>query len=135
MSIVNFVDYTQIINKDYRILLLDVQHASPTPLQWSFTINELKENIENLKQLNIKFAFIFNVKKLGIISTEYIMEFIKVLTSYADLLENRLIATSVVYEGIIINTIFELIKIFYKTKKPIDFVKDMNSAVKFIDSI
>jgi len=135
MSVVKFTEFTQIINKETRILLLDVQHASPTPLQWAFTINELKENIENLNQLNIKFSFIFNVKKIGLIATEYIMEFVKLFTSYGELLENRLIATSVIYEGNIINTLFELIKLFYKTKKPIEFVKDMNSAVKFIDSI
>ena len=134
MSVVKFVEFTQIINKESRILLLDVQHAAPTPLQWAFTINELKENIENLKQLNLKFSFIFNVKKIGIISTEYILDFVNLFISYGELLENRLIATSVIYEGSIINTIFELIKLFYKTKKPIDFVKDMNSAVNFINS-
>lgn len=134
MSIEKFVDYTQVINKDYRILYFDVKFAHPTPLQWTFVINEFNENIRVLKNLDCKFAFVMDVKLIGIISTEYILEFINVLKSNSDLLESKLIASAIIYEGALINKLFEIIKIFYKTKKPLEFVSDMRKAVEFIES-
>jgi hypothetical protein len=134
MSIEKFVDYTQILNKDYRILLFEVKSAHPTPLQWTFVINEFNENIRVLKNLGCKFAFILDVKLIGMISTEYIMEFINLLKSNAELLESKLIVTSVIYEGVLINKMFDIIKLFYKTKKPLEFFSDMHKAIDYIDS-
>ena len=133
INIEKFVEFTQVINKDYRILFFEVKCASPTPLQWSFLINEFNENIRVLTQLDCKFAFVLDVKLIGLISTEYILEFIKLLTKNSILLESKLISTSVIYEGVLINKMFEIIKLFYKTKKPIEFVSDMQKAVDFID--
>ena len=129
-----FVDFTQIINKDYRILLFDVKCPTPTPLQWTFVVNEVKENFRVLKNLNCEFALVLDVKLVGMISTEYILDFINILKDHGDLLESKLIATSVIYEGALINKMFEIIKLFYKTKKPLEFVSDMRKAVDFIDS-
>ena len=133
-SIAKFVDYTQVINNDYRILYFDIKSPYPTPLQWTFVINEFNENIRVLKKLDCKIAFVLNLKLVGLLSTDYILEFIKILESLAPYIESKLIATSVIYEGILINKMFDLIKMFYKTKKPIDFVLDMRKAVHFIDS-
>jgi hypothetical protein len=133
MSIEKFVDYTQIINKDYRILLFDVKFSHPTPLQWTFVINEFNENIRVLKNLECKFAFILDVKLIGMISTEYIMEFINLLKSNTQLLESKLISTSVIYEGLLINKMFDIIKLFYKTKKPLEFCPDMRKAIELIE--
>jgi hypothetical protein len=130
----NHLKFTQVINKDYRILFFEVKTAYPTPLQWSFLVNEFNENIRVLKQLNCKFAFVLDVKLISLISTEYILEFIKLLTENSILLESKLIATSVIYQGVLINKMFEIIKLFYKTKKPIEFVSNMQKAVDFIDS-
>lgn len=134
INIEKFVEFTQVINKDYRILFFEVKTSSPTPLQWSFLINEFNENIRVLKQLDCKFAFVLDVKLVGLISTEYILEFINLLKSVGVFLESKLISTSVIYEGVLINKMFEIIKLFYKTKKPIEFVSDMKKAVEFIDS-
>lgn len=134
MSVDKYIDYTQISNKGYRILLFDVKFPHPTPLQWAFAMNEFKDHLECFKDLKCKFAFIFEAKNIGIMSTSYVLEFIKVLVSYEETLETNLIASSVIYEGGIINTLFELLKVFYKTKKPIEFVKNMNLAIDFIDN-
>ena len=134
VTVEKFVEFTQVINKDYRILFFEVKSAYPTPLQWSFLINEFNENIRVLKQLDCKFAFVLDVKLVGLISTEYILEFINLLKSVGVFLESKLISTSVIYEGVLINKMFEIIKLFYKTKKPIEFVSDMKKTVEFIDS-
>ena len=65
---------------------------------------------------------------------EYIMDFINTLVKYEELLEQNFIATSVIHEGVLISKLFEILKMFYKTKKPIEFVSDMNKAVEFIDN-
>ena len=134
VSVSKFVDFTQIINKDYRILLFEVKCPTPTPLQWTFVVNEFKENLRVLKNLNCNFALVLDVKLIGIVSTEYILDFINILKENGELLESKLIATSVIYEGILINKMFEIIKLFYKTKKPLDFFGDMHKAVEYIDS-
>ena len=134
IEIDKYLELTQIINKDYRILYFEVKTPYPSPLQWKFFINELTENLNVFKHLKNKFAFVMNVKIIGIISTEYIMEFINTLLTFEELLETTLISTSVIYEGSLITTLFELLKMFYKTKKPIEFVSNMNKAVEFIDS-
>ena len=134
MSIEKFVELTQIINKDYRILYFDVKMAYPTPLQWKFCMSEFDEHLSVLKHLNCKSAFIMNVKVIGLLSTEHIMDFINTLLKYEELLETNFIATSVIYEGSLISTLFEILKLFYKTKKPIEFVSNMTKAVEFIDS-
>ena len=116
INVEKFVEFTQVINKDYRILFFEVKTPYPTPLQWSFLINEFNENIRVLKQIDCKFAFVLDVKLVGLISTEYILEFINLLKSVGLFLESKLISTSVIYEGVLINKMFEIIKLFYRTK-------------------
>jgi hypothetical protein len=134
VSIDKYIDFTQIINNDYRILYFDLKVSSPSPLQWKFFINEFSENLDYFKHLQCKFALVMDVKLIGLLSTDYVLEFIKLLVSNRELLESKLIATSVIYEGSLINKLFEILKIFYKTKKPIEFVPNMIKAVEFIDS-
>ena len=134
MSVEKYVEFTQITNKNYRILLFDVKFPHPTPLQWAFCMNELKEHLDCFKDLNVPFAFMFEAKNIGVIYTTYVLDFVNILVSYEKTLETKLIATSVIYEGVIINVLFELLKVFYKTKKPIEFVKDMKTAIEFIDN-
>jgi len=133
MSISKYIDFTQIVCQKYRILLFEVGDTYPTNLQWKFAVEEFKTNLDSLNELNVPFAFIMDFKKMCLIPTEYILEFINLLKSYCDILEGKLIATSVIYEGILISKLFEIIKYFYKTKKPLEFVTDMNKAVEFID--
>jgi hypothetical protein len=137
MSAVNiekFGEFTQILTKDYRILYFKVDIAYPGPLQWTFFMNELNENLNVLKKLDCRFAFVLDLNKIGLISSNYILEFVNVLKSESELLESRLIASSIIYEGSLINKLFEIVKYFYETKKPIEFVTDMRKAIAFIES-
>ena len=134
VNIEKFAEFTHILNKDYRILYLKALMPYPTPLQWTFFINELNENLNVLKKIDCKFAFILDLNLIGLISTSYILEFVNILKSECDLLESRLIASSIIYEGALINRLFEIVKLFYQTKKPIEFVSDMRKAIGFIES-
>jgi len=133
MGISKYIDFTQIVCQKYRILFFEVSDTYPTNLQWKFAIEEFKKNLDSLIELNVPFAFIMDLKKMCLIPTEYILEFINLLKSYCEILERNLIATSVIYEGILISKLFEIIKYFYKTKKPLEFVTDMNKAIQFVD--
>ena len=134
VNIEKFAEFTHILNKDYRILYLKALMPYPTPLQWTFFINELNENMNVLKKIDCKFAFILDLNLIGLVSSSYILEFVNVLKSESDLLESRLIASSIVYEGALINRLFDIVKLFYQTKKPIEFVCDMRKAIAFIES-
>ena len=134
INIEKFGEFTQILNEDYRILYFKTKLPYPTPLQWTFFVNELNENLHVLKKLNGKFAFILDLNLIGLLSTNYILEFVNILKSESEFLESNLIASSIIYEGSLINKMFEIIKFFYETKKPIEFVTEMRKAVAFIDS-
>uniref|UniRef100_A0A6C0D2P6 STAS/SEC14 domain-containing protein n=1 Tax=viral metagenome TaxID=1070528 RepID=A0A6C0D2P6_9ZZZZ len=134
VNIEKFAEFTHLLTKDYRILYLTVEVAYPSPLQWTFFINELNENLNVLKKLDCRFAFILDMNKIGLISSNYILEFVNVLKSESELLESKLIASSIIYEGSLINKLFEIVKYFYETKKPIEFVSDMRKAIAFIES-
>ena len=134
VNIEKFGEFTQILNKDYRFLYFKTNIPHPSPLQWTFFVNELNENLNLLKKINGKFAFILDLNSIGLLSTNYILEFVNILKSESIFLESKLIASSIIYEGALINKLFEIIKFFYETKKPIEFVVDMHKAIAFIDS-
>lgn len=134
VNIEKFAEFTHILTKDYRILYLKALMPYPTPLQWTFFVNELNENLNVLKKLDCKFAFIMELNLIGLISSSYVLEFVNILKSECDLLESCLIASSIIYEGALINRLFDIVKLFYQTKKPIEFVSDMRKAITFIES-
>ena len=79
VNIEKFGDFTQILNKDYRILYFKTNIPHPSPLQWTFFVNELTDNLNVLKKVNGKFAFILDLNLIGLLSTNYILEFVNIL--------------------------------------------------------
>jgi len=124
---INYINYSGIL-----IMEIIINHASPTQLQWNFAKEDLKANLVNITESNKKFGFIFDITKVGFISMTYIKEFIKILEDNAEILEAKLYGTSAIAEGVIIKYIFDLINMFYKTKKPLKIVNTKENALLFI---
>ena len=118
-----------------KILRVDfvVKHSFPTALQWTFFMEELKNLMDQLYRVKTRFFFVFDVREIGLISIDYIREFTMLMTSHADLLEHQLIANAAIAQGSIIKSIFEIINLLYKTKKPLSVVNNMDEALKFIN--
>jgi hypothetical protein len=118
-----------------KILRVDfvVKHSIPTSLQWTFFIEELKNLLNQLNSVKTRFFFVFDVREVGLISIDYIREFTFLMTQHADLLEHQLIANAAIAQGSIIKSIFEIINLLYKTKKPLSVVKNMEEALNFIN--
>jgi hypothetical protein len=118
-----------------KILRVDfvVKHSIPTSLQWTFFIEELKNLMDQLNTVKTRFFFVFDVREVGLISIDYIREFTMLMTQHADLLEHQLIANAAIAQGSIIKSIFEIINLLYKTKKPLSVVKNMEEALNFIN--
>jgi hypothetical protein len=134
MNIEPFVTIQKLKKDNITFIFLTVNKDVPTSLQWRMTIDDIKESLEYIKSDNGLFGFIMDVRKIGIISPNYIMEFVKLLSDYGPLLEEKLIATSVyTSSGSIIDVLFAIVKRFYKTKKPLKFVYTPEDAYKFID--
>jgi hypothetical protein len=114
MEISKFVNITFVNYNNLYIVKLVVNHSVPTSLQWIFFTSELKNIITDLKNKNIKFGFLFDIKNLGMISLTYIKEFTEIMTSNSIVLEQNLYATSAIAEGVVIKYIFEdqLIKMY-----------------------
>ena len=76
-----------------------------------------------------------DVRKIGRLSIAQIKEFVDLLESYNYLLQEYLVASSILtFKNSILATLFEIVKTFYNTKKPLKFVYDLNSAYEHIDS-
>lgn len=134
MSIDQFVTIQQVLYNDVVIFNLIVEKDVPTPLQWRFAIEDIRFHLEQRKEDPRPFGFVMDVRKVGLVPIAYIQEFVKLLESYAPLLEERLIATSMfAAEGSVIDVLFGLVKKFYRTKKPLRFVYKIEDAYIHID--
>ena len=132
MDFEKFITINYINHSNTLIMEIIINHATPTQLQWNFAKEDLKANLVNITESNKNFGFIFDITKVGFISMTYIKEFIKILEDNAEILEAKLYGTSAIAEGVIIKYIFDLINMFYKTKKPLKIVNTKENALLFI---
>lgn len=129
----NFVEYNITTKHNIRIFLFNVKKELPTAFEWTCAVEDFKLKMAEMIQEDVLFAYILDVRLLGLLSISQIKEFSKLLESYALFLEKRLICSCVVAEGSIIKNIFELVKMFYKTVKPLKIVNFMDETVDFIE--
>jgi len=135
MDLEYFTKLERIGHNDITIFMVTVLKDLPTPLQWQFTIESFREEFEKVKNEHNKFAFIMDVRKIGRLSIAQIKEFVNLLESYNFILQDYLIASSIfTTQNSILATLFEILKTFYNTKKPLKFVYDLKSAYEHIDS-
>ncbi len=134
MSIESFITIQQVLYKDSVIFNLIVEKDLPTPLQWRFAIEDVRYHLELRKTDSRTFGFVMDLRQIGLLPISQIQEFVKLLESYSPLLEEKLIATSIyTKEGSIIDVLYGLVKRFYRTKKPLKFVYNMEDAYAHID--
>lgn len=122
-------------HNDLTIFNLIVLKDLPTPLQWQFTIESIREEFDRVKKEHNKFAFVMDVRAIGLLSLTQIKEFVVLLESHSAILQEYLVASSIyTTQNSILATLFEILKKFYRTKKPLKFVYTMEEAHAFIDS-
>lgn len=135
MDLEYFTKLERIQHKDITIFMITVLRELPTPLQWQFTVESFREEFERVKSEHNKFAFIMDVRKIGRISIAQIKEFVNLLESYTFILQDYLVASSILTtKNSILAILFDIMKTFYKTKKPLLFVYHLKSAYDHIDS-
>ena len=126
---INYINYNGML-----IMELKVNHAIPTQLQWTFAKEDLKANLANLAKTNNKFGFLFDIINAGLVPLTYIKEFTQIMIDNGDFLEEKLYASSAIADGIIIKHLFDVVNLFYKTKKPLKIVNNKEDALLFIKS-
>jgi len=135
MEIEYFTKLERIPHQDFTIFMVTVLREIPTPLQWQFMIESFRAEFERVKNEHNKFAFIMDVRLIGRLSVAQIKEFVNLLESYNYLLQEYLIASSIyTTNNSILAILFEILKSFYNTKKPLKFVYTLENAYEFIDS-
>jgi hypothetical protein len=135
MELEYFTKLERYMHKDLVIFHLMVLKDLPTPLQWQFTIESMREEFERVKKEHNKFAFVMDVRKVGLLSLNQIKEFVALLESYSYILQDYLVASSIyTTQNSILATLFDILKKFYRTKKPLKFVYSTEEAHDFIDS-
>jgi hypothetical protein len=136
MEIEYFTKLERIPHKDITIFMITILRELPTPLQWQFTIESFRDEFERVKLDKSKFAFIMDVRLIGRLSVSQIKEFVHLLENYNYIMQDYLIATSIyTTNNSILAILFEILKSFYKTKKPLKFVYSLEGAYEFIDSL
>jgi len=135
MNMDYFTSMKRVPHKDITVFYITILRDVPTPLQWRFTVESFREELERVKHEHNKFAFIMDVRLIGRLSIAQIKEFANLLESYAPILQKYLIASSIfTTNNSILSTLFEIMKTFYKTKKPLKFVYSDEEAYEHIDS-
>jgi hypothetical protein len=130
-----FTKLERIPHKDITVFMITVLKDVPTPLQWQFTIESFRDEFERVKNEHNKFAFIMDVRKIGRLSIAQIKEFVNLLESFTSVLQDYLVASSILTtKNSVLAVLFDIMKTFYRTKKPLLFVYDMKSAYDHIDS-
>ena len=135
MELEYFTKLERIPHKDITVFMITVLKDIPTPLQWQFTLESFREEFDRVKQEHNKFAFIMDVRKIGRLTIGQIKEFVNLLESFTYVLQDYLVASSILTtKNSVLAVLFDIMKTFYKTKKPLLFVYDMKSAYEHIDS-
>ena len=135
MELEYFTKLERIPHNDITVFMITVLKDIPTPLQWQFTLESFREEFDRVKQEHNKFAFIMDVRKIGRLTIGQIKEFVNLLESFTYVLQDYLVASSILTtKNSVLAVLFDIMKTFYKTKKPLLFVYDMKSAYEHIDS-
>ena len=134
MSVEPFITVTLEERPHYDIFYIVVNHPLPTPLQWVFTMEEVKEGLERCKVKGKRFAFIMDVRQLGMLSLKHTKEFVHLMESYGDMFVDLLISSSVFsHKNSILDMLFTIVKQFYNTKKPLKFVYTKPDTYLFVE--
>jgi hypothetical protein len=129
----NFIEYKISKRNDILIFLFDVKKEQPSPFEWTCAIEEFKENMDEIEKLNINFVYVLDIRLMGLLSIAQIKEFSGILLERSAFLERKLICSTVVADGAFIKQLFEIVKIFYKTVKPLKIVNTMSEADIYIE--
>jgi hypothetical protein len=129
----NFIDYKISKRNDILIFLFDVKKEQPSPFEWTCAIEEFKEKMDEIEKLNINFVYVLDIRLMGLLSIAQIKEFSALLLERSVFIEKRLICSTAVADGAFIKQLFEIVKIFYKTIKPLKIVNTMEESNIFIE--
>ena len=125
-----FVKFNKLNRNNYIILKLDLNFTKLTHLQWEL----FKYNLEsNLRDIDNNFVLVFNFINIDLLSKKKIKEIVDIFYKVHKTIENRLFFTIGICNNKIIETIFEIVKLFYKTKKPVYFLKNINDLNNILD--
>ena len=128
-----FVSITIVENPKYKVLFMNILAAQPTPIQWEMFKGTLTISLNTLKESNKKFAFLLDIRKLGLLGITKIREFIAILVQFEDFIESNTLCSTVIIEARAVKIICGLFLTFYTTRKPLHFFKSKELCVAKIE--
>tara|TARA_B100001123_G_C15127189_1_gene953801 strand:+ start:493 stop:909 length:417 start_codon:yes stop_codon:yes gene_type:complete len=124
-----------LFDNDTQILNIIVKAEYPLVEQ---ELNQLIDSLtifyEACNHINKKFAILFDLRNLGILTIDYYKKFITFFKSHEEISEKCLICSSIICNNYIINNIINRILLFYKNIRPIKIVDNDSDALEFINS-
>ena len=124
-----------LFDNDTQILNITVKTECPLVEQ---ELNELIDSLTTFykacNHINKKFAILFDLRNLGILTIDYYKKFITFFKSHEEISKKCLICSSIICNNIIINNIINGILLFYKNVKPIKIVDNYSDGLEYINS-
>ena len=106
--------------------------SQPTEEEWKANINLLKTFYKLADNNNIKFSIIFDLRKLGILSYNYVNEWANLFLENKSLTEKLVYKSALITNNIIIKNAINAFFVLYKTVRPIKIVYNVQEALDFI---
>tara|TARA_Y100000992_G_C20934678_1_gene336133 strand:+ start:85 stop:549 length:465 start_codon:yes stop_codon:yes gene_type:complete len=128
----SFINLSIVEGPNYNILYFVVLDSQPTPLSWEEFIKKFRLKIDELNKNEKPYAFLLDIRKLGMLGIKRIKDFIKVLTDNEKNIEEKVICSTVILEGRAVKALCGIFLTFYKTKKPLHFYKNKEECAEKI---
>ena len=127
-------------NENYKIYIFESKIDPKTGESYqptSYDIHIWKcmtENfLENCRNKNLKFAFIFNLHTISTLPLSYIIDICSFFIRYNTFLSSNLISNCFIFSNDKLKSFIDLFLKYYKPVRPIKMFENMNCCMKYID--
>ena len=127
-------------NKHYKIYIFKSKidpHTGKSYEPTAYDIHIWKcmtENfLENCRNQNIRFAFIFNLHTISTLPLSFIIDICTFFIKYNTFLDSNLISNCFIFSNDKFKSLIDLFLKYYKPVRPIKILENMNKCIKYID--
>lgn len=121
-------------NKKFLFFNIHILEGEPTSINWLIVMDEMKESFDLLRNSNKKFVIYIDARKINNVPISKIKNVTDLLKVEDEIIENNLICSLIHTESLtFVEQFFKLVFSFYKTKKPLKFIKSKDDIMDFVN--
>ena len=133
-SIKKFCKFEIINDKDFLFFNMTILEGEPTSMNWLIVMDELKQCFDLLRNSDKKFVIYIDSRKINNVPIAKIKNVTDLLKVEDKIIEKNLICSIIHTESLtFVEQFFKLVFSFYKTKKPLKFIKSKDDIMDFVN--